>query len=54
MSDFPECLLVVTAEVDAAVEAECNRSTRRFTSWTVAPYVRSRTQVIVPVHGQTG
>jgi hypothetical protein len=25
MSEFPECLLIVTAEVDAAVEAEWNR-----------------------------
>jgi hypothetical protein len=25
MSDFPQCLLVVTAEVDQAVEAEWNR-----------------------------
>ena len=25
MSDFPECVLIVTAEVDAAVEAEWNR-----------------------------
>ena len=25
MSEFPECLLIVTAEVDAAIEAEWNR-----------------------------
>jgi len=25
MSEFPECLLIVTAEVDATVEAEWNR-----------------------------
>jgi hypothetical protein len=25
MSEFPECLLIVTAEIDAAVEAEWNR-----------------------------
>ena len=25
MSDFPECVLIVTAEVDAAIEAEWNR-----------------------------
>jgi hypothetical protein len=25
MSEFPECLMIVTAEVDAAVEAEWNR-----------------------------
>jgi hypothetical protein len=25
MSEFPECLLIVTAEVDTAIEAEWNR-----------------------------
>jgi hypothetical protein len=25
MSDFPECLLIVTAEIDASIEAEWNR-----------------------------
>jgi hypothetical protein len=25
MSDFPECLLIVTVEVDASVETEWNR-----------------------------
>ena len=112
MSEFPECLLIVTAEVDAAVEAEWNRwydaihlpdalkcpgvrrgrryvatgeitesaagktermarriyttiyeldspdaiTTTEFRAmrgwYQFAPYVRSRTQVIVPVHGQ--
>ena len=112
MSEFPECLLIVTAEVDAAVEAEWNRwydavhlraalkcpgvrrgrryvatgeitesaagktermARRIYTTiyeldspdaitttefgamrgwYQFAPYVRSRTQVIVPVHGQ--
>jgi len=29
MSEFPECLQIVIAEVDAAVEAELNRGTTR-------------------------
>jgi hypothetical protein len=112
MSEFPECLLIVTAEVDAAVEVEWNRwydtvhlpdalncpgvrRGRRYVStgeisesaagktertarriyttiyeldspdaittaeframrgwYQFAPYVRSRTQVIVPVQGR--
>jgi len=112
MSGFPECLLIVTAEVDTAVEAEWNRwydmvhlpdalkcpgiqrgrryvatgeiaesaagkteltARRIYTTiyelasaeavttpeframrgwYQFAPYVRSRTQVIVPVQGQ--
>ena len=112
MSEFPECLLIVTVEVDGAVEAEWNRwydtvhlpdalkcpgvrRGRRYVSsgeitessagttertakriyttlyeldspgaittaeframrgwYQFAPYVRSRTQVIVPVQGR--
>jgi hypothetical protein len=112
MSEFPECLLIVTVEVEAAVEAEWNRwydtvhlpdalrcpgvrRGRRYVSrgeitervadktermarriyttiyeldspdaittpefhamrgwYQFAPYVRSRTQVIVPVQGR--
>ena len=112
MSEFPECLLIVTAEVDATVEADWNRwydtvhlpdalkcpgvlrgrryvatgeitesaagktervarriyttiyeldspdaiTTAEFRTmrgwYQFAPYVRSRTQVIVPVQGQ--
>jgi hypothetical protein len=29
MSEFPECLLIVTAEVDAAIEGESNRCRSR-------------------------
>ena len=60
MSELPECLLIVTAEVDTAVEAEWNRwyspdaiatpEFRAMRGWhQFAPHVRSRTQVIVPV-----
>ena len=34
MAEFPECLLIVTAEVDAAVEAEWNRWYDLFTCQT--------------------
>jgi hypothetical protein len=113
MSDFPECLLIVTVEVDTAIEAEWHRwydtvhlpdavrcpgvrrgrryvstgeisenaagkterTTRRIYTtiyeldspdavatpefhamrgwYQFAPYVRSRTQVVVPVPGST-
>jgi hypothetical protein len=114
MPEFPECLLIVTVEVDAAIEAEWNRwydtvhlpdalrcpgvrRGRRYVSsgeiseslagkteraarriyttiyelaspdaiatpeframrgwYHFAPHVRSRTQVIVPVQGESG
>ena len=107
MSEFPECLLIVTAEVDASIEAEWNRwydtvhlpdalrcpgvrRGRRYVSsgeisetaaarriyttiyeldspdavatpeframrgwYQFAPHVRSRTQVVLPVHGRS-
>ena len=34
MSEFPGCLLIVTAEVDAAMEAEWNRWYEPFTCRT--------------------
>jgi hypothetical protein len=82
MSEFPECLLIVTAEVDASsgeisetAAGKTERTARRFYTtiygldspgaiatpeframrgwYQFAPHVRSRTQVVLPVHGRS-
>ncbi len=47
MTDLPNCLLVVTAEVDAAVETKEFAAMRGWAHF--APHVRSQTRVVVPV-----
>ena len=53
MSEIPECLLIVTAEVDYELDSPDAITTPKFRAmrgwYQFAPYVRSRTQVIVPV-----
>jgi hypothetical protein len=82
MSEFPECLLIVTAEVDASsgeisetAAGKTEQTARRIYTtiyeldspdavatpefhamrgwYQFAPHVRSRTQVVLPVHGRS-